>query len=267
MPAHKYHHYVPRFYLSHWAVAGDVQCLRWVNDELESKPRTVKRICGVEFLYSRLHLANDPQFVEREFFGKRVDDPAALVMARLLQGRVPVDAAGRSDWARFLLSLRLRAPEMVRQLRVDAANALRQALDGLGAEEAGLVNPDGIADHGVHLLPAIIDNKEYGNRLINMSWWVSSFAASSVDLLTSDSPLIIDPILDDARCVIALPLAPRMAFFAAYTEEVARGIKAQNITKLAKDMNHMVVRQARTTVIASHDGHREFIRRRLNKPA
>jgi len=65
---------------------------------------------------------------------------------------------------------------------------------------------------GKLMLPQLIDSRNVGQLIFEFHWWTVDFTASRISLLTSDRPLVMTNGLQKERCVIALPLSPRLAF-------------------------------------------------------
>jgi len=69
-----------------------------------------------------------------------------------------------------------------------------------------------IPNAGKLMMPQLIDSRNVGQLIFEFHWWTVDFTASRVSLLTSDRPLVMTNGLQKERCVIALPLSPRLAF-------------------------------------------------------
>lgn len=282
MAGHVYHHYVPRFYLSGWTTNHRLTRYQWVRDNLDVREVGTKRIAGQDHLYALRHAQQDPQFVEREFMGPLIDDPAARVYAHMLRPGNQLSAQQRSVWTRFLMSLRVRTPEVIERVRADAADDLRRRLteqpdeyDALrGADDPATLHdfierhrPGFVADFGIRMLPDLMNHAPVARTIFQMYWWAQSFDGATVDLLTSDRPLIIVPALNDRQCVLALPLTPRLAFFATHSFEIAKRIGTTPASRLARALNHETVRLADKQVYAANERQTKFVRRHFAKPS
>ncbi|CAG4892216.1 DUF4238 domain-containing protein [Paraburkholderia saeva] len=282
MARHVYHHYVPRFLLEGWSTSHQLTRFQWVRGTLEVRKVGTKRIAGREHLYALHHVPDDPQFVEREFMGPLIDDPAARVYRRMLASRDALSDNQRSVWTRFLMSLRVRAPDVIDRLRDDAADELTRRLveqpDGYDAlrgsgDPATLFDfmethrPGFIADFGIRMLPDLMNHAPIAQKIFQMYWWTQRFDAATVDLLTCDRPLIITPALNDPGCILALPLTPRLAFFATHTLDVAKRVGSTPASRLARALNQDTVRVADRQVYGANDRQAEFVRRHFRRPA
>lgn len=278
MPNHVYHHVVPRFYLNGWTTNHRLTRFQWVRGELEVREVGTKRIAGRDHLYALHHMPQDPQFVEREFMGRLIDDPAAQVYHHMVGNPAKLSEKQRSIWTRFLMSLRVRTPNVIERLRVDAEDDLRRRLmdqpeeyDALRAtndpdnlyEYMEQRRPGFVADFGIRILPDIVNHPPIAKKIFQMYWWTQRFEGSTVDLLTSDRPLIIVPDLHDPACVMALPLTPHLAFFATHSFEQAKRVGTLHASRLARALNHETVRLADKQIYAANARQAEFVRRRF----
>src|SRR4051794_30192570 len=64
-------------------------------------------------------------------------------------------------------------------------------------------------------LPELIGHEGIARKLLSMHWTIKSFEESKFTLLTSDRPVCMTSGIDDDRCTVFIPLAPRLAFFAS----------------------------------------------------
>ena len=133
MATHAEHHFVPRFLLEQWHTPPDTRLssFRWAGTNLVSHRYKAKSVAKERHLYSLSRSSGEPDFqLEKNFWGPQVDDPAAVVHAKLL--REGLDALGREDriiWARFLVGLMLRTPGMVSRIRERGRQVLSAGLD------------------------------------------------------------------------------------------------------------------------------------------
>ena len=113
------HHYVPQFLLRAWAETQPdkkVEIFRLDQPGLPSSRRAPKYTAYEEDLYALsmpVVAGMEQQAVEKHLL-RRIDGLAAGVLRRLMtKGFAGLTLEDRCDWARFLMSLRLRQPEMV----------------------------------------------------------------------------------------------------------------------------------------------------------
>jgi hypothetical protein len=97
---------------------------------------------------------------------------------------------------RFLMSLRLRQPDIIQQLRTE------------------------VPEH-------LVDNQKIGLKIARMKCWLYPFATAKHDLLLADHPCIFTVGIDNPDLVIAPPIGPRKAFMAAGSERLANILRQQ----------------------------------------
>lgn len=253
----------------------------WTNGEIRCDPRGVKRIGGRENLYSLHFHRSDPQLIERNIMGPLIDDRCAPILKKMLN-REPLSSDECAHWAHFLVMLRLRSPEFVDMLRTEGAAELRYQLDKPESPETisalGLpdgetprqwlerTNPSVIEDFGIRMLPSIAAESPQFQMILRMFWWLQPFDMASVNLLTCDRPLIILPRLEHPHAVIALPLSPKMAFMACHDSNAARRVAAHGQSRLARCINHDIVRQAQGQIYAADGTNFPLIKRHFLSP-
>jgi hypothetical protein len=110
---------VPRFYLDGWTTNHQLTRFRWLRGTLEVREVGIKRTAGLNHLCALRHVPQDPQFVEREFMGPLIDNPAATVYHHMVRSSAPLSSHQRSVWTRFLMSLHVRMPDVIERLRTD----------------------------------------------------------------------------------------------------------------------------------------------------
>lgn len=129
-------------------------------------------------------------------------------------------------------------------------------LEFLERQQPGLVE-----DFGVRMLPDLLNHEPVFKTIYEMYWWTHSFKSSSIELLTSDRPLIVTPNLDEPSCVIALPLTPRLAFFATHSLEIAKRVTSKPVSQLARALNQDIVRLAREYLYSQNNNQEKFVRK------
>jgi hypothetical protein len=124
------------------------------------------------------------------------------------------------------------------------------------------------SEAGKSFLPGIIDNSRNGNAILKMEWWtwtLDNNKYSVPDLLTSDNPLFRSHGLGDERCIIALPISPRGAFFATRNSARLKAVIAHGPARVGKELNASMVNQAQKCVFGSNDRQLRFVERRLRR--
>lgn len=286
-PAHsraaRDHHYVPRFLLRAWAL-GEVVHGWWWNpwkDQLVVKSRGVASFCNqIDLLtIGRHQLGQD--VIERIFFG-HVDTRGASVYQKIISSGVQsLTGEERSDFARLLLSLEFRKPEMVRLLR-DQSKAWTQTLNN-DPELLALMAEHGISktpieywlekgggnleDRAVMLIQGLVDNQKLGPILINSHWRTVTLKPGEESFVLADRPLMRFRGLGDPDCLWVLPLTPLMAFVAAPQAATIQAVLKPSARRFAISSNGDSARHAERFVFSVEERHARWLGRYLkDKP-
>lgn len=284
---HKEHHFVPEFYLRAWASPDESQsarltCFKWILGQLKSDRISPKGAASERFLYSRHSAAPDQrQSVEREFFGARIDDPAAPAIAKMIRGGETLSDAEATAFARYLLAQRYRTPGYIKHLRSEAALAVKDLIADIEPEYQRLSNgdlPDKLSDFmqrtmpalpdylGIQSLPRLIEQPSLANILVGMEWGWGKLDVPGRTLLTGDRPVIYTRGLGDPACIVALPLSPTVAFFAMKDPERLRRLLAHPPRELIGRLNLHIASQARAYVYARDELQRRFLEKYFKRP-
>ena len=128
------HHYVPQFLLRAWAETQPdrkVESFRLDLPHLPSSRRAPKHVGYEENLFALtmpVVAGMEQQAVERHLL-RRIDDLAADVLRKLAAtGLAGLTPDNRRDWVRFLMSLRLRQPNIIQLLRIESSEHLETSL-------------------------------------------------------------------------------------------------------------------------------------------
>jgi hypothetical protein len=169
-------------------------------------------------------------------------------------------------------------PDVIERLCTEAEDHLRRSLQEQPEEYEAVRGPNDpanlyeymeqrqpgfVADFGICMLPDLLNHPPVAKKIFEMYWWPHHFKGATVDLLTSDRPLIIVPRLDDNHCVMALPLTPHLAFFATHSLIIAKRVASTPTSRLARLLNHETVRLADQYVYAANRNQEAFIRQRF----
>jgi hypothetical protein len=280
------HHYVPQFLLRAWAETQPdqkVEIFRLDLPDLPSSRHTSKYTAYEDDLYALtmpVVAGMEKQAVEKHLL-RRVDDFAARVLRRLItRGLAGLTLDDRCDWARFLMSLRLRQPAIVQQLRTESSEYLEASLIDRPEEYdaiAGIDDPPTLLEWtrknypgliekvGMSFFRDLVDNAGIGEKILRMRWWLWDFTREQNDLLLANQPCIFTTGIDDADLVIALPIGPRKAFIATRSERAATLLRRRRPEHLLMGMNESSLNQARLRVYARDASPRRFIWNRLAK--
>ena len=275
------HHYLPVFYLKHWA-ALDGRVIRYhrPHREVVAHPIAPKNTGYEEGLYSLDGYKREQRnAIEKNFMAPAVDDPAAAPLRIFLERRsVPeLTLSMKQAWTRFLMSLHVRTPDRVEQIAVQGAEAIREMLAKDPEEYNAVRKPDDpptlvewveryapalIDNYGKSILPGIVTHQDIANEIIRMHWVVGSYGATP-DILTCDRPLYLSPGVNDPKCVIALPLSPCAIFFASRDPSTLDKLMRMERSALIRAINESVVTQAARHVYGGHDRSLGFVERWL----
>lgn len=281
------HHYVPEFLQKPWTENtpdGKLEVFRLDIPHLPSSRHTPK-YTGFDdnlFALTKDNVAGmDKQAVEQLFL-KHVDNSAALVRDKLeFQGLKHLTTVDKVNWARFLMSLRFRQPDVIDMLQNDATEQLKASLkedpkiyEELSTDEdlptleefTEAQYPGLIENFGLSFFHELVDNHKYGNKILGMRWWLWGFKEIPYELLLSDHPCIFIYGIDDPKCIIALPISPKKVFMTTQSYEAAKIIRRQHPKVLAMLINESSVMQTRVRIYArSQSPARRFIENRIHK--
>jgi hypothetical protein len=130
MATHQRHHYVPQFYLRSWIGAdGKLACYSWLRGTISVSRLSPKSVAYENGLYSLEHGPGERrQIVERDFLAKVDEDAAKALQSMQATGTAYLDPQAKAHWAVFLLSMRVRSPPSVRDVRRQATVDLLEVL-------------------------------------------------------------------------------------------------------------------------------------------
>ena len=186
----------------------------------------------------------------------------------------------RIKWAKFLVALPLRTPEVLRlHGPAEAMKALRtvQELGNASLEEHTWANMVLRSNRRLYqrnwpikIAMDLIETPEHFCKVFEMRWRLLTLREGS--FLIGDRPLLIDPKttplslgfpLDNPRCRIALPLAPEAVFLAAFDESVLEELENLSDQRFANRLNEETIACRANFVFASNTSLAVFVRRRL----
>jgi len=220
----------------------------------------------------------DKQAVETQFL-KHVDSLASRARQKLdEQGLTSLTKSERSDWVRFLMSLRVRLPATVLQVRDGASEELRRTLAAQPAHYEALAEgidpptleewteqrfPGLIENFGMTFFHEMVDHPRIGEMIFRMRWWLWDFSDAKHELLLADNPCIFTDGVTAETLVIALPISSRKAFMATRGDAVESALRRVRPSVLALRLNESTVLQASTRVYARNRSSSRFIRNRI----
>ncbi len=255
----KKHHYIPQFYLKHWAHAdGRVPFYRRDTDGIAKSFVATEATAFQTRLYAFERVEPAKQALVEQCFGESIESPVAPLYERLAVGPLTTlsdfTADERETWARFVMASRLRLPDVVKDLKQSAATELRRSLtedhpDIPQDEETAAAwverNYVGLIDNfGMMLLPDLITDPEKTAWMCNLQWWIEDLGQSNVQLLTADRPVFISADLNKSTGLLALPLSSRRIFFAASNSALKTVTAQWGVAEAARRCNRSIVAQA-----------------------
>jgi hypothetical protein len=286
-PTHSKHHFVPEFYLRAWATPDESQAERltyfqWMPGRLHVARISPKGAAHQVDLYAGVDKdGKKTQVVEKEYFGPKVDGPAAPVISKMISGGQPLSEAEAGVFARYVVAQRVRTPGYVEHVRSEAALAVSEMAAGLEADYQALRHEglpaslnDFIRQHmshlkdfvGVQSLPRLIEQPALLAALLEFEWGWGPLHAGDQTLLTSDRPVVFTKGLSDPNCVVALPLSPLVAVFAMKDPQRLRDLLERPARDLVHGLNTNVVMQAKRFVYARDELQRAFVEQHFKTP-
>ena len=229
------HHYVPQFLLRAWSDGTPdkkIETFRLDLTHLPSSRFTPKHTGYEDDLYalSLPVVASMEQHAVEKHVLQHVDNLAARVRLKMeVSGLKSLSIDERSDWVRFVVSLRLRQPEMVLHLKNDATTHLRKTLRDSPGEYEALAEsgepptleewteqrfPGLIENFGLSFFHKLIADVDIGEDIFRMKWWLWDFSRTGRKLILADRPCILTSALKSPDCMLALPISPIKAFLA-----------------------------------------------------
>lgn len=280
------HHYVPQFLLAKWAARSPDQKVEVFRLDLPHLPssRRSPRGTGYEpnlYALDRPNIAGMSQHAVETLLLKDIDNFAAVVMRKLEQhDSCHLTDDDRCNWVNFLMSLKVRTPENVKNLKFIATNRLKKSLattpeiykilqsssnftsfeQWVEAKYPGLIE-----NLGLSLFRDILLNEIVGEKIVKMTWIIWDFSKVRYKLILADRPCIFSQGIDDSRLIIALPISPRKLFMAVGSESVAATIKKQQPAEIVSKVNEYSLLQAKYRVYSEDTLPRRFIVNRLQR--
>lgn len=241
------HHYNPQFYLRNWSKKdGLVPYFTRRNGKVVKSFVSPKKTGFVKGLYSFKNVPKEQQEVlETNFFTPEVDTKAAPILKKLLENGISsLERKERILWTRFLISARVRVPDVVNQLKADGIAEIQRQTTGDDPENDWII-PENI---GLTVLPRLITDPEHTKIIAEMAWWIEDFSGANVSLLTSDRPIWASTGLKKPRCLVAFPLSPKKLFCASNTQDYFRAMESLSPNEVVRRSNRTIASQAKEFV-------------------
>lgn len=276
-------HYVPQFLQRPWTTGPRSELISYHlrNGNVHATAKVPKSV-GFQkdmLTLTRDEIAGMDKHAIEEIVLKQVDNDASLVWAKLRSGQLGLlTAKERCDWVRFLMSLRLRAPNMVTQLKTESQVELRRSLrkDHWEYEQLAMMASDAetleawterqfpglIENFGLSFFHELLNDENIGTQLLHLRWWVFDLSSCTHTLLLGDRPCLFFGGIDHPNVAVALPIAPNMAFIATRGDTLAKGLPETPPCKIVEQLNDKTVREADTYIFGRDQHSLRFIRNR-----
>jgi len=278
----KKHHYIPAFYLKRWANTND--CLVEFSRPYRGIVKPLRRHPDATGYVDRLYemrgvQAAQAQDLERLFMSP-VDSRAseALEILERTDSTRSWNSGTRSAWSRFILSLLMRTPDDIEQLRRNISaewTITTAAEEDQYAQARGPEFPFRFAEYlrdvehieidkaVSRVSRSLIDHAKIGEIINNMRWLILETSNVDVELLTSDRPILISATLREHDAYIIMPVGPHKIFAAVHNEATAKRLVDQSIRALVKSVNKLVVSHAVNYVYGRDDSQLRFIQKHM----
>lgn len=260
------HHYVPQFYLSHWADPdGRIPNYRWLNRKVIHGHIPSTKGTGFEpDLYAREHVPEEDRHKVETHFFSILDNKAALLHARFAK-REAFDptAEERTTWAMFLAAANARTPDVIAKIKKSTTEALREKLNDNPEEVEERLGykppftlvewveqnaPDRIANFGLHMLIKHLTRPDHIQRFMDMVWTVHEPQARHKELLTCDRPLWYFENPEHPQFTMMMTLSPKTVFIASKTNALAEKMVGMPPMRLVRRINESVFNRANERV-------------------
>jgi hypothetical protein len=209
MSASKRHHYIPKFYLVKWADSnGLVMCYQWMQGKLVALPLPPRSIGVQSNLYRLAQVLPELRQIFERTVASDVDGQASNALRTMTErGAGALTGEERLAWAQFLVSLPIRNPDAVADIKeTSSKQAFEKAYERAVEKYPGWATTydlrkelkEGIdedpqtralhANYGIFIIGELMVNPQFQRLLLDMHWWTVNFDGSNVSLLTSDRP-------------------------------------------------------------------------------
>lgn len=272
------HHYIPKFLLAEWAVnKGKLwRFTRPYGKKIDQKLVAPAAIGYEDRLYTTSGLPDRyAQQFEKAFLSK-VDHRGSQAH-RLLMRDSPIvwTTPLRSDWTRFINSLLFRTPENLAAFKEAAGIRLASETPGQAAayltnkhdnwpgtlnETMDIIAPGWIEQAAMEMLPSLIDNGEWGERINEMVWNVGEMAPGH-EFLISDAPLQHTTPIHAKGGHLMIPISPTRLFVATNEgdDDTLKMCMSLDPNNLVEQVNRAIVSRASIFVGATSLAQLNFV--------
>lgn len=230
-------HYVPEFYFKPWLdERNHLVRFGWMRGRLTRDRKTPGQICYLDdhHTFSRPIGKYGVHAVE-DWLTDQVDTRTAKIVDRILAGEIELLSNNEANrLVLFIQSLIVRHPAKLHHIREKATEQFKQtmaAADEQMALEKGeapltfgysslldyaeKAHPGLVENIGRFMMPEIIADEKYRQKLLDMDRWTINFDGNAAaPMLTTDRPLVmLGSGLLDPNVALVLPLSPNVVLY------------------------------------------------------
>lgn len=276
------HHYLPVFYTKRWSTGDQRLCEFSKPYGGTVKPRRVhpEGTGYVRGLYNMRGLPNELKDQFEKLFLQPVDTKASDALAILESDGISHKwrSEERNAWTRFILSLMLRMPEDIENLKAISVSYLNRsdpATEARYAEVRKQNDPDTFgewlakndphvaANAGFRIALKLMDHEKIGEDISNMEWHSITTQGANHELLTSDRPLVMTTNFGINDAFLLIPIGPRRLFLATRQKSAKKLIEQSDVDALTTKVNTHVVEAANKYVYGTDDSQLRFVQNRM----
>jgi Protein of unknown function (DUF4238) len=272
------HHYIPAFYLKQWAGAN-----RKVIEYSRKHGNFLKKSVGPKAtgfqtdLYAFPELPEDMAQHIEDVFLRYADNAASDALNKHLSGDQQWTGELRSAWSRFIVSLLLRHPDVMAELREATMKSWERAgpnsqrryeatkeshFPATFDEYIAAIDPLIPVKVSMNAIIKAIDNVQIGTQINGMFWGVVDISKGPHRFLTSDRPLQY-AFMREPRGFMSLPISPTKLFIASNNNGGVANVRRLRPQEVARQVNIWSVARARRFVIADADSQEAFIKKHI----
>lgn len=276
------HHYIPQFYLKPWQGAdGKLEVFHRRSDGLIVSKRMHRKATGYAAdLYKLPGVSPVDEHKMESAFMAPIDDEAVHARDLLLGEITPAGGRTRNAWARFVLSLMLRNPEEVAAFKKNYTDLImtpqqefQQKYAAIKQEEAPALFEDWMVQYdathversAMFAITTFIEHPPLLRLFQRMHWMIIDTSSVKRRLMTSDRPVMLTQGMLQYAGHYALPISPTRLFLAAMNVDFAQQFASRGPGKIVREINKLVVGQARKYVYAVDCAHLAGVRREMGK--
>lgn len=276
------HHYIPQFYLKPWQGAdGKLEVFYRRSDGFVVSKRMHRKATGYAVdLYKLPGVSLADEHKMESAFMAVIDDDAVRARDLLLGDVTPAGGITRYAWARFVLSMVMRSPEEVAAFKASYTElimtpqqeyqskyaAMRQNSDpALFEDWMTQYDPTNVERSAMFAITTFIEHPRVLDLLRRMHWMIIDTSSVKRRLMTSDRPVMLTQGMLQYAGHYALPISPTRLFLAATNIDFARQFASLPRSRVVREINKLVVGQARKYVYALDGNHLSEVRREMGK--